>query len=182
MIRDARQSDAAAVAAIFRPVAEGTAISFASAAPSAEDFRAKIADTLPKLPWLVDERQGKVLGYAYASPHRALGAYRWCVELSVYVAGEARGRGVGRGLYVELIALLRRQGYQNAYAGITLPNDASVALHESLGFRRFAVYPSIGWKLGRWHDVGWWSLALQERYPEVPPQPIPYGELDARPQ
>jgi L-amino acid N-acyltransferase YncA len=126
-----------------------------------------------RMPWLVCEHRGELLGYAYASPHRVRAAYQWSVDVSVYIHAQARRSGVGRGLYRSLFALLTLQGFYHAYAGITLPNPASVGLHESLGFQPVGVYRSVGYKLGAWHDVGWWQLALQERVPapEPPLQP-----------
>ena len=132
----------------------------------------RIRDVQEKHPWLVFESSGAVLGYAYASTHRARKAYQWCVEVSVYVAAAARHRGIGRALYSALFDLLRRQGMVNAYAGITLPNAASVGLHESFGFRPIGVYPRNGFKFGKWHDVGWFELRLQD--PAVPvAEPLP---------
>jgi L-amino acid N-acyltransferase YncA len=126
-------------------------------------------------PWLVCVDGRRVIGYAYASRHRERAAYRWCVDVSVYVRDGCRGAGVGRALYTSLIALLRLQGFCAAHAGITLPNEASVRLHESLGFRPVAVYPRVGFKCGAWHDVGWWQLGLQERIGE----PGPVSSMDA---
>ena len=123
-------------------------------------------------PWLVWEEDGRVLGYAYASGHRARAAYQWCVEVSVYVHPDARRGGIARRLYTELFERLREQGFYNAYAGITLPNPASVGFHEAMGFRPIGVYPKIGYKFGRWHDVGWWSLRLRDDDEEpAPPKP-----------
>ncbi len=110
--------------------------------------------------WLVCERESDVAGYAYGAPLRDRAAYRWSVEVSVYVAESFAGRGVGRELYTALLALLRSQGLRMAVAGITLPNDASVVLHESLGFRQIGVFRKVGWKSEGWRDVGWWQLDL----------------------
>jgi phosphinothricin acetyltransferase len=123
------------------------------------------------LPWLVAERDGGVTGYAYASPHRARAAYRWGADVSVYLDERERGRGSGRALYGALLPVLRDLGYTGAYAGITLPNPASVALHESMGFSLVGVYRRVGYKLGGWHDVGWWQLVLADPLPEVPAEP-----------
>jgi phosphinothricin acetyltransferase len=105
------------------------------------------------LPWLAFDSDGAVLGFAYASPHRARAAYRWSVDSSVYVRSGTRHRGIAKALYGALFELLRRQGYVNVYAGITLPNPASVRLHESTGFSLVGTYARVGFKFGRWHDV-----------------------------
>lgn len=180
VIRLATQADARSIVNIFSPIVENTATSFATKLPTEAEIAHKIEETKPRLPWLVHEEVGVVLGYAYASPHRTLGAYRWSVETSIYVAPSAQRRGVARGLYATLISALKAQGYFNAYAGITLPNEASIALHETMGFRRFCVFESIGYKLGRWCDVGWWKLPLQDHYGDDPPDPTPLGDLLAK--
>jgi phosphinothricin acetyltransferase len=173
MIRLATERDALACLRIYAPVVAETAISFETEAPSVEEMERRIADTLVQLPWLVLEEPEGVQGYAYAAPYRKRAAYQWSVEVSVYVAEEARGKGVGRRLYAALFDLLRRQGYVNAYAGIALPNDASVGLHEAMGFRPVGVYRNVGFKLGRWLDVGWWQLELREPPGEpVAPSPV----------
>jgi phosphinothricin acetyltransferase len=127
------------------------------------ELQRRIEYTLPQYPWLVCEAAGDVLGYVYASKHRERAAYQWSVDVSAYTHPRARRSGVGRALYTSLFALLRLQGFYNAYAGITLPNEASVGLHEALGFRPVGVYAAVGYKLGGWHNVGWWQLALRER-------------------
>jgi phosphinothricin acetyltransferase len=124
----------------------------------------------------VCEVDGDVTGYAYASPHRARAAYRWSVDTSVYVGERWRRSGVGRDLYASLFSVLAAQGFVNAYAGIALPNPASVRLHEAVGFTSIGVYEGVGYKLGRWHDVGWWQRALKPA-PETPDEPIPLAEL-----
>jgi phosphinothricin acetyltransferase len=114
-----------------------------------------------------------VAGYVYACGHRERAAYRWAVEVTAYVAADYRRRGLGRALYTSLFSILRRQGYFKAFAGITLPNEPSVRLHETLGFEPIGVYRGVGYKLGRWLDVGWWQKSLQpERLDPPPPQPI----------
>ena len=174
-VRDARGDDAAAIAAIYAPVVRDTPISFELEPPDAATMRQRVLDTLERRPWLVCERDGEVVGYAYAASHRERAAYQWCVETSVYIAESARRQGVGSTLYRALLPLLARQGYVHAYAGITLPNPASVGLHEALGFRPIGVYRAIGFKLGAWHDVGWWDLTLPARaLPAQPAAPVPY--------
>jgi phosphinothricin acetyltransferase len=163
----ASEDDAGAVARVYRPYVEATVISFELDPPDEDEMRARIRLTLASHPWLVYERGGEVLGYAYASPHRTRAAYRWSVDTAVYLPSAHHRCGIGRGLYLSLFAILAAQGYVNAYAGITLPNAASVGLHESLGFSPVGIYASVGYKMGAWHDVGWWHLALR------PPEPDP---------
>lgn len=169
-IRLAGGADADAIAAIYRPVVEASAISFETVAPDREAMARRIAETMPAYPWLVCDIDGQVAGYAYASKHRVRGAYRWSVDTSVYIAETHRRRGVGTGLYASLFAILTTQGYVNAYAGIALPNPGSIGLHESVGFEKIGVYRHVGYKLGRWHDVGWWQLGLRE-HEESPDEP-----------
>lgn len=171
-LRLARPQDAAAVAAIYGPVVETSPTTFELEVPSAEELRRRIEETLARWPWLVCDDGAGVSGYAYATRHRERGAYQWSADVSVYVAPPAHRRGVGRALYTALLEILALQGYCNAYAGITLPNEASVGLHEAMGFRHLGVYRGVGHKLGRWHDVGWWHLALRPR-PENPEPPSP---------
>jgi phosphinothricin acetyltransferase len=108
----------------------------------------------------VAEDESELIGYAYATPHRERACYRWATDVTVYVAPHSQRHGVGRALYENLFGALAHQGFRIACAGITLPNQASVGLHESLGFQPVGVYRKIGWKLGAWRDVGWWQLEL----------------------
>ena len=173
-IRLATERDAGAVADIYAPNVTGTVISFEAEPPDADEMRRRVEATLERYPWLVCERQGRVLGYAYAGAHGSRAAYRWSVDVSVYVRGEAHRTGVGRALYASLFAALDLQGFYNAYAGATLPNPASVGLHEAMGFRPVGVYRGTGYKMGAWHDVGWWHLPLRERVPgPEPPADLP---------
>ena len=159
-IRLATTEDAAGVAEIYRPVVRSTPTSLELEPPDAAEMARRVAATLPAYPWLVCARRGRVLGYAYGSQHRARPAYRWSVETSVYVHADAGRQGLGRGLYTALFAILSAQGFHNAYAGITLPNPASVALHASMGFEPIGVFREVGFKQGAWHDVGWWQRPL----------------------
>ena len=181
MIRLATVEDADEVARIYDPVVAHTAISFELEPPGRDEMRRRIEQVLPFAPWLVDECDGVVRGYAYASKHRDRAAYQWSVDVAVYVGEAHRRRGVGRGLYEKLFRLLRLQGFYVAHAGITLPNAGSVGLHEAVGFRPVGVYRGVGYKLGAWHDVGWWQLALRERDPE-PARPKAPGEVAADPR
>jgi L-amino acid N-acyltransferase YncA len=168
-IRAATLVDAGAIAAVYRPYVESTAVSFEQTPPDAEQLSQRMLGT-PRLPWLVAEGPAGVAGFAYASAHRARASYLWAVDVSVYLRAEERGRGTGRQLYAALLPVVRELGYVTAHAGIALPNDASVTLHESFGFTLVGVYRKVGFKLGSWYDVGWWSLLLQEP-PESPAVP-----------
>ena len=175
MIRVATVDDAAQVLAIYAPIVEH--ISFEVEPPDVAEMGRRIAAVLAGHPWLVFEDADGVAGYAHAGAHKARPAYRWSVDVTIYNAERSRRRGVGRALYHELFSILRRQGFHMAYAGIALPNAGSVGLHEAMGFRPIGVYPQVGYKLGAWRDVGWWSLELQPM--ESPPEPIPFPELGA---
>jgi L-amino acid N-acyltransferase YncA len=173
-IRLATERDAEQIAALYAPYVTDTVISFESEPPTADEMRRRIRDTLERYPWVVCERQGRVLGYAYAGAHGSRAAYRWSVDVSVYVREGAHRTGVGRALYTSLFAALDLQGFYNAYAGATLPNPASVGLHEAMGFRSVGVYRGVGYKMGAWHDVGWWHLPLRERVADPdPPADLP---------
>jgi len=159
-IRLARPSDAPMIAAIYRPAVLETAISFELEPPDDDEMARRIERILQRTPWLVLDHAGTVLGYAYASPHRERAAYQWAVDVSAYVAAEARRCGVARALYTSLLAALPLQGFRRAYAGIALPNAASVGLHTAVGFTPVGVYHNVGFKLGRWHDVAWFERSL----------------------
>ena len=172
------EADGAACAAIYAPsVIDGVA-SFEERAPDAAEMTQRIRSTGARYPWLVAADADAVLGYAYAIEHRARSAYRWAVDTTVYVSADERRRGVGRALYGALLPLLARQGLFMALAGITLPNDASVALHERMGFEPVGSYREIGFKHGDWRTVGWWQARLQEPQPgRKPPDPGPPPRL-----
>jgi L-amino acid N-acyltransferase YncA len=155
------ERDGAACAAIYAPYVLESAVSFEEAAPDAEAMAARIARVAATHAWLVAEEDGVVAGYAYASQHRERAAYRWACDVAVYVDPAHRRRGVGRALYAALFERLRAQRFHVACAGITLPNRASVRLHEALGFEPVGVYRAIGFKAGAWRDVGWWQLRLR---------------------
>jgi L-amino acid N-acyltransferase YncA len=159
------ERDAAACAEIYAPSVETTPISFEVVAPDAAEFAARIARFSATHQFLVAEEGGEgdapeVVGYAYACRWKERPAYDWSVETSVYVGAAHQGKGVGRALLEELIARLRAQGYRMAVAGITLPNPASIALHERLGYELSGTMRDIGWKQGGWRDVGYWQLRL----------------------
>jgi phosphinothricin acetyltransferase len=167
------ERDAAPCAAIYAPSVESAPTSFEEQAPDAAGMAARIAEYTATHPWVVAEDGGEVVGYAYSCPYQWRPAYRWTATVSVYVAADRVGAGIGRALYEELLARLRRQGFRMAVAGITLPNPASVALHERLGFAQTGVNRAVGWKLGAWRDVGWYQLELTPEPPGVPPDPTP---------
>lgn len=177
-IRLAIPSDAGAIAAIYRPIVEETFISFEETAPSADEMAARIDAHAGRYPWLVAAEGARILGYAYAGAHRSRAAYRWSTDCSVYVAQDARGQGTGRALYTELFRLLRLQRYHSVFAGIALPNDASIALHRAMGFAHVGIYREVGFKLGAWHDTSWWQLLLDSA--ETPPvEPVLLSEIAA---
>ncbi|RBI63142.1 N-acetyltransferase [halophilic archaeon] len=175
-IRLATAADAEEMTAIYSPVVENTAVSFETTPPTAEEMASRVRETTGDLPWLACEHEGTVVGYAYASHRNDRPAYRWSVDVSVYVREGRRRRGVARGLYESLFAVLRRQGFCNAVAVIALPNPASVALHEALGFERVGVYEAVGYKHGEWRDVGHWQLSLRPE-PDSPSSPTSVDEL-----
>lgn len=168
MIRLAIPDDAAAIAEIYRPYVLETAISFETDAPSAAQMNERIHQTLCKYPWFVFEEAGEILGYAYAGSFRSRCAYSWTVESSVYVRQGLHGKGIGKQLYQTLLEALKRQGAVNVIGAIGLPNESSVRLHESVGFVKVAHLKDIGFKLGRWWDVGYWELQLQKPLAPAP--------------
>ena len=161
-IRSATVDDAQAIQAIYAPIVTDTVISFEDVPPSVDEMAARIAATLQSHPYLVAERDGRVVGYAYAGSHRSRAAYRRSVDVSAYVADDARRAGIGGTLYRHLLADLQERGYHAAFAGIALPNAASVALHEAVGFRPVGIYREVGFKFDRWHDVGWWQRLIDD--------------------
>ncbi len=181
VIRHADPSaDAAACAAIYAPYVASSVISLEDVAPPPDEFARRMARISERYPYLVAEEDGEVVAFAYGSLHRERAAYRWACESSVYVDEMHRRRGIGGALYATLFDLLRRQGLQIVCAGITLPNEASVAIHESFGFQPVGIYRRIGWKAGRWHAVGWWELDLVPPGDGAPPEPGLPARLDGR--
>ncbi len=175
-IRVAGIRDAEPILEIYAPFcASDCPISFELQPPSIEEMRDRITKVTRTLPWIValsGERQ--VLGYAYASHHKERAAYRWSVDVSVYLSPGARGQGLGKRLYDKLFAVLKELGYVNAYAGVTLPNAASEALHKSVGFEPVGVYEKVGYKAGKWHDVAWFAREIQP-HPHSPAEPIAFA-------
>lgn len=162
-VRPASGADAGAVAAIYGHYVEHSAVTFELTPPDATEIAARMAHILPRYPFLVAEQDGRVAGYAYAGKLYERPAYRWAAETTVYVAADRQRQGVGQTLYAVLIATLAQQGFQTAIGKITLPNPASVALHELFGFVRCGVMAKVGYKMGGWHDVGIYQLELGTR-------------------
>jgi L-amino acid N-acyltransferase YncA len=165
-VRPAVEDDAAGLVRIYAPYVEQTAISFEEIVPAADEMAARIKKCCTRWQWLVAEIGDEVVGYAYGSQHRERAAYRWSVEVSAYVGRDHHRRGIGRALYERLLAELADKGFCNAFAGITLPNDASVKLHTSMGFEPIGTFRSIGWKFGTWHDVTWLQRQLRSSPPD----------------
>ncbi len=179
-IRLATHLDGSALAEIYRPAVTDNSTSFELDPPDGAELTRRAAKCMERTPWLVYERDGQVLGYAYGGIHRERAAYQWSAEVSAYVHPDFHKQGIGRALYTSLFAALVVQGYRNAYAGITLPNDASVALHTAVGFTPIGVYRGIGYKFAAWHDVGWFERALAPRIVD-PPLPRPLSECRGDP-
>ena|SRR5438874_6743275 len=173
-IRLATKDNAAAIAAIYGPYVKSTRISFEEDAPQAPDIAERMAN--PVHPWLVAEEDGRILGYASTSPMRNRRAYRWSVETGIYLDPASQGRGIGRRLLSEHLDLLQRQGFVTVIAGIALPNAASVAVHEKLGFVLSGIERGVGFKLGQWVDVGRWQKDLASRT-KAPVEPLPFAEV-----
>lgn len=175
-IRAATGEDAAALAAIYAPYVRSSGVSFEQLPPTPEEMAGRINKS-PRYPWLVAvDENDTVLGYAYASSFRERHAYRFVVETSIYMAGDQRGKGVGRLLYGALVATLKRQNFTQAIAVIALPNDWSIALHESVGFRRAGMFREVGYKAGSWIDIGFWQATLDKAH--VPPdEPRDFAEV-----
>jgi L-amino acid N-acyltransferase YncA len=172
-IERATEADADGILDIYGPLIDATTITFETERPTREQMAARIREIGGAFPWLVWREKGKVAGYAYASSHRARAAYRWAVEVSVYVDAKRHRKGIARSLYLKLFEILRAQRLELALAGITLPNDASVRFHESMGFEPIGVYREIGFKHGAWRDVGWWRLPLNTPASVPPEEPLP---------
>jgi phosphinothricin acetyltransferase len=164
-IRAATEADAAALRAIYAPYVEHTAVSFETQVPDVAEFAARVRRYAAQWAWLVAEHHDRIIGYAYGSPHRERAAYRWSAETSAYVDAAVQRKGVGKALYLALFETLAAKGYCQAFAGMTLPNEASVALHRSVGFTSIGVFRAIGYKFGTWHDVAWMQRRLRDGLP-----------------
>ena len=175
-IRPAKHTDTPALLDIYAPYVLNSSITFEYTVPTVSEFSERVQLIQAQFPFLVADIDGRVLGYAYASRHRDRMAYQWSVETSVYVHPDGQRQGIARQLYRTLFGLLRRQGYYNAYAGITLPNPNSEAFHRTMGFELIGTFPGVGYKLDAWHDVAWFRLSLQPHWPD-PATPIPITRL-----
>ncbi len=177
--RVATPADAAGIRAVYAPYVLQTAISFETAVPSVEELARRISNVLEKHVWLVAEEGDEIVGYAYSSKHRDRPAYQWAADVSVYLAEKAQGKGLGQQLYSVLFKIMHLQGYYKCYAGIALPNDKSVKLHEAFGFTCLGIYANVGYKNGSWHDVGWWEKTLQHPA-STPSPPLPLARLNQK--
>jgi L-amino acid N-acyltransferase YncA len=176
MIRIATTDDSEPILKIYAPYIENTSHTFETEVPSVDSFKERISSYLQNWPWLVCEIDGVIAGYAYGSRHRERVAYQWSVESSVYVHDDYQRMSVARALYTALIDILKLQRFRNLYAVINLPNDKSVSFHEKSGFEYFATYKNVGYKLGRWKNVGWWQLQLNE-YSMEPEPPVKFSDV-----
>ena len=177
VLRLATPTDAKDILVIYAPYIENTSFTFETEIPSVEEFAERIRNNLLNWPWLVCEIDGVIAGYAYATRHRERTAYQWSTESSVYIHDDFQRAGIARALYYCLFEILMKQGFRNVYAVINLPNDKSVAFHESFGFKYFATYEQVGYKLGKWKNVGWWRLILNE-FGDEPDAPQKFQDMN----
>ena len=161
MVRSAQPSDARRIADIYSHYVTHTAVTFEESEVSPVEMERRIHDVLAAgLPFLAVESGGEIVGYAHASKWKGRCAYRFSVEVSAYIHHGAVGQGLGSALYQELCPRLADKGFHALIGGIALPNDASIRLHEKFGFRQVARFPEVGFKFGRWVDVGYWQLIV----------------------
>ena len=177
VLRLAIPSDAEGILNIYAPYIESTSFTFETETPTVEEFAERISTYLLNWPWLVCEIDGIIAGYAYATRHRERTAYQWCTESSVYIHKDYQRAGIAKALYIALFEVLKKQEFRNVYAVINLPNEKSVAFHESCGFKYFATYEKVGYKLGKWKNVGWWRLIINE-YGDEPEAPIKFSDIN----
>ena len=175
-IRTAGKRDAKQLLAIYAPYVRNSAVTFEYNVPSVRNFSERIIDYMKTYPWLVCEHEGDIIGYAYASAYRERAAYQWNCECSVYVEKKYQRNGIAKILYSTLFDLLRQQGFVRVYAVITSPNPASIRFHEAADFKKFAIYRKVGYKLGRWHDVQWMELQLNE-LEDNPVKPVAFSKI-----
>jgi L-amino acid N-acyltransferase YncA len=177
MIRVATNNDAVGMLEIYAPFILNSGITQEVDVPSIKDFQQRVNSNLDERPWLVCEINNGIAGYAYAGKHRDRKGYQWCTEPSVYISEKYYGAGIANALYTALFDILKIQGYVNAYAVITLPNDRSIAFHKKFGFEYLTTYKKIGYKLGQWHDVGWMQYEVNP-HKEDPADPIKFSQID----
>jgi phosphinothricin acetyltransferase len=180
-IRFAEPEDAAEILSIYAPYCDASNVSFETVAPSREQMMERIAHVTANYPWLVAETEGRLAGYVYATRFRERAGYRWTTEVAVYIGAKDHRRGVGRALYTSLFSILSMQNYFKAIAGITIPNPASVGLHESVGFKHVGSFPGVGRKGGQWLNVGWWQKELQAESAD-PQEPLSILSLRNNPK
>ncbi|MEL6591757.1 MAG: N-acetyltransferase family protein [Bacteroidota bacterium] len=162
-LRLATEADAAAILDIYAPFVRETHVSFEYEIPDVADIQGRIHKTLQHYPYLVAEQADQILGYAYAGSFRYRTAYSWSCESSIYLHPDAIGTGLAQRLYRALLDVLKAQGFQTVYAGISLPNAASQAFHRKMGFQHLQVFRRIGFKQGQWHDVDFWELVIDQK-------------------
>jgi phosphinothricin acetyltransferase len=175
IIRLAEDEDARQMLDIYAPFITNSVITFENDVPAEKEFRERIQNIQKKYPWLVYEIDGKIAGYAYASPFHERAAYEWSVDLSIYVSPEFHGKGAGRSLYYALLEILKLQGFCNAVSLVTVPNEKSERLHKSFGFSEIGIYENIGYKFG-WKSVRWLGLKIND-YRDIPEVPRKIGEV-----
>lgn len=166
-IRPVRMDDAASILAIYSPYVVGSSVSFEMTLPTEEEMKLRIEKYTEKYPWLVAEKNGNIIGYAYSSSYRERLAYQWVAECSVYIFDDFKGHSLSLDLYNKLFELLRQSNIFRVYAVITLPNPASIKFHAKMGFLSFATYEKVGFKLDQWHDVHWMVKEIKEGKPNV---------------
>jgi L-amino acid N-acyltransferase YncA len=171
-IRKVTPRDAPTIREIYAPYVVDTSITFETDIPTVEEIQKRIA-TNSLLGWNVAVANGDVVGFSYAAKYRERAAYQWCCETSIYLRPNFHGKGIGSKLYASLFDQLKAKGFVTAYGVITLPNEQSAAFHESMGFKYFATFKNVGFKLGKWHDVGWWEKNLN--VPVLNPTPPALG-------
>ena len=176
-IRVATKDDAVGMLDIYAPFILNSGITQETEVPSVEDFQQRVISNLIERPWFVCEINNEIAGYAYAGKHRDRKGYQWCTEPSVYISEKYFGFGVANALYNALFEILKLQGYVNAYAVITLPNDRSLAFHKKFGFEYLTTYKKIGYKLGQWHDVGWMQYEINP-HENDPAELIKFTKID----
>src|SRR6188474_1692578 len=176
-IRVAIKDDAAGMLDIYAPFILNSGVTQETEVPTVEDFQKRIISNLAERPWLVCEVNNEMAGYAYAGRHRDRKGYQWCTEPSVYISEKYWGLGVANVLYTALFDILKLQGYVNAYAVITLPNERSIAFHKKFGFEYLTTYQKIGYKLGQWHDVGWMQYEINP-HKKDPGDPVRFADMD----
>jgi phosphinothricin acetyltransferase len=175
-IRLITEKDADEVLNVYKYFVDNTSVSFEYEAPIRDEYLQRIITNTEKYPWLVCVHNDKIIGFAYASTHRYRTAYQWSPESTIYFAPDFHTKGIGRIIYETLFLLLKLQGYYNVFAGITVPNEKSVGLHQALGFKEVGIFRNIGYKHGNWHHTHWFQLDLAEHILN-PPTPKKLNEV-----